>query len=80
MTTTVDPKTMQVCDSFYVECKFFIVLILTYDDEYLAVMTKSVESQMQVSEMRFLRKIKGVTQFLTKFIILRFEKSLTRSR
>ena len=35
---------------------------LTYDHEYW-VMTKKVRSQMQASEVRFLKKIKGITIF-----------------
>ena len=36
--------------------------ILSYSHEFY-VMTEKVRSQVQASEMRFLRKIKGVTQF-----------------
>ena len=42
--------------------KAVFVPILTYGHESW-VMTKRVRSQMQASEMRFLRKIEGVTQF-----------------
>ena len=42
--------------------KAVFVPILTYDHEFW-VMTERVQSQTQASEMRFLRKIEGVTLF-----------------
>ena len=42
--------------------KSIFVPILTYVHEFW-VMTEKVRSQMQASEIRFLRKIEGVTMF-----------------
>ena len=50
--------------------KSIFVPILTYGHESW-VMTERVRTQMQASEMRFLRKIKGVTMF-DKHRTLRF--------
>ena len=44
------------------ELKSILVPIVTYGYESW-IMTKKVRSQMQVSEMRFLQKIKEVTMF-----------------
>ena len=45
------------------EFQSIFVLILTYGHESRELMTERVRSQMQASEMKFFRKIKGVTMF-----------------
>ena len=59
--------------------KAVFVPILTYGHASW-VMTKRVRSQVQASEMRFLRRIEGVTLCLTRCVALRFENLLTSSR
>ena len=55
--------------------KAVFIPILTYGHESW-VMTERIRSQEQASEMRFLRRIEGVT----KCLALRFENLLTSSR
>ena len=59
--------------------KAVFVPILTYGHESW-LMTERMRSQVQASEMRFLRRIKGVTLFNKVRIALRFENLLTSSR
>ena len=59
--------------------KTIFVPILTYGHESW-VMTERMRSQVQASEMRFLRKIEGVTLCLTRCVALRFENLSTLSR
>ena len=59
--------------------KAVFVPILTCGHESWA-MTKRARSQVQASEMRFLQKIEGVTQFNNRCVALRFENLLTSSR
>ena len=58
--------------------KTVFVPILTYGHESW-VMTERMRSQVQGSEMRFLRRIEGVT-LLKRCVALRFENLLTSSR
>ena len=58
--------------------KSIFVPILTYGHESW-VMTKKVRSQIQASEMRFLRKIEGVAIFVKHFVKLRFVNFSTLS-
>ena len=44
------------------------------------IMTIRVQSQMQVSEMRFLQKIKGAAQCLTNFVTTQLENFRTSSQ
>ena len=60
--------------------KAVFVPILTYGHESW-VMTERMRSQVQASEMRFLRRIEGVTLFnKVAYVALRFKNLLTSSR
>ena len=59
--------------------KTFFVPILTYGHESW-VTTKRVRSHLQTSEMRFLRRIEGVTLFYKVRVALRFKNFLTSKR
>ena len=59
--------------------KTVFVSFLTYGHESW-VMTERVQSQLQASKMRFLRRIEGVTvHYLTRCVALRFEISKNRA-
>ena len=58
--------------------KAVFVPILTYGHESW-VMTTRMRSQVQATEIRFLRRIEGVTLF-NRCVALRFENLLTSSR